>query len=222
LLAMRVIIFANGQFPDPSGHRHLIQSDDLVIGVDGGALHARAVGAWPHVVIGDLDSLEPRLQAELEADGTQFLSYPPEKDETDLELALLYGVERGAEEIIILAALGDRLDQEVANLLLMTHPALADTKVKVVERNQVVFIIRDQATIEGRSGDTVSLIPLSGDAEGVTTEGLKWELHEETLRFGLARGVSNVLLGGEARVSVREGILLCVVIHGHTDSGEEV
>jgi thiamine pyrophosphokinase len=219
---MRVIIFANGEFPDPAAHRHLIQPDDLVIGVDGGTLHARAVGVNPHVVIGDLDSLEADLRAELEAAGTQFTSHPAEKDETDLELALLYAVERGAEEIIILAALGGRLDQEVANLLLMTHPALADIQVQVVEGNQVGFIIRSQATIEGQPGDIVSLIPLRGDAAGVTTEGLKWELHGETLRFGLARGVSNVLLGREARVHVQEGIILCVVIHSRSDSREGV
>ena len=219
---MRVIIFANGRFPDPAAHRHLIQSEDLVVGVDGGTLHARAVGVNPHVIIGDLDSLEPDLRAELEAAGTQFLSHPADKDETDLELALLYAVERGAEEIIILAALGGRLDQEIANLLLLTHPALADTQVKVVEGNQTGFIIRNQATIEGQPGDTVSLIPLRGDAEGVTTEGLRWELHEETLRFGLARGVSNVLLGREARVSVREGILLCVLIQDQSASREGV
>ena len=219
---MRVIIFANGCFPDPAAHRHLIQSEDLVVGVDGGTLHARAVGVNPHVIIGDLDSLEPDLRAELEAAGTQFLSHPADKDETDLELALLYAVERGAEEIIILAALGGRLDQEIANLLLLTHPALADTQVKVVEWNQTGFIIRNQATIEGQPGDTVSLIPLRGDAEGVTTEGLRWELHEETLRFGLARGVSNVLLGREARVSVREGILLCVLIQDQSASREGV
>jgi thiamine pyrophosphokinase len=219
---MRTIIFANGCFPDPAAHRHLIQPEDLVVGVDGGTLHARAVGVNPHVIIGDLDSLEPDLRAELEAAGTQFLSHPADKDETDLELALLYAVERGAEEIIILAALGGRLDQEIANLLLLTHPALADTQVKVVEGNQTGFIIRNQATIEGQPGDTVSLIPLRGDTEGITTEGLKWELHEETLRFGLARGVSNVLLGREARVTVREGILLCVLIHSQSASREGV
>jgi thiamine pyrophosphokinase len=169
------------------------------------------------VVVGDLDSLNPSLQEELEAAGTRILPHSPDKDETDLELALLHAAQQGAQEIIILAALGGRLDQTVANLLLLNHPALVHVSVRIVEGDQIAFLIRDEATIEGRPSDTVSLIPLAGDARGVATEGLRWSLDEETLRFGLARGVSNTLLGRRARVRVREGILLCVVTRGRFD-----
>ena len=210
---MRAVIFANGRFPDPAAHRHLIRPDDLIVAADGGTAHARALGLAPHVIIGDLDSLEPGLRAELAEAGTQFLAHPPAKDETDLELALLYAVQQGAEEILILGALGGRIDQTVANLLLLAHPTLAWVRARVVEGNQTAFLIRGEALIEGAPGDTVSLIPLGGDARGVTAEGLRWPLHDDTLRFGPARGVSNVLLGRQARVRVREGTLLCVVIH---------
>jgi len=208
---MRAVIFANGEFPDPQAHRGLLRPDDLLIAADGGAAHARAAGATPHVVVGDMDSLPPSLRDELAAAGTRFVTRPAAKDETDLELALLYAVEQGAREILVLAALGGRLDQLVANLLLLAHPALTGATVRLVEGPQSAFLIRDQARIEGQPGDTVSLIPLGGDAHGVTTAGLRWPLHDETLRFGPARGVSNVLLGREARVTVREGVVVCVV-----------
>ncbi|MGD1995662.1 MAG: thiamine diphosphokinase [Anaerolineae bacterium] len=215
---MRAVIFANGLFPEPEAHRHLLQPDGeaaepLIIAVDGGAIHAQAAGAIPDVAIGDLDSLDVELRTQLETEGTRFIPHPPAKDETDLELALLYAAQEGADEILILAALGGRLDQTFANVLLLSHPALAEIQVRIIERNQTAFLILDQAIIEGKPGDTVSLIPLGGDAHGVTADkGLKWPLHDETLHFGLARGVSNVLLGRQARVRVREGILLCVVI----------
>ncbi|HEC33800.1 MAG TPA: thiamine diphosphokinase [Chloroflexi bacterium] len=211
---MRAVIFANGCFPNPAAHRHLPRPDDLIVAADGGAAYARAVGVTPHVVIGDMDSLEPDLRAELKAAGTRFLIHPPAKDETDLELALLYAVEQGAQEILVLAALGERLDQTVANFLLLSHPALAGVRVRIVEQEQTILLIRDEAVIEGHPGDTVSLIPLGGDARGVTAAGLRWPLHGETLRFGPARGISNVLLGREARVHVQEGTLLCVIIRG--------
>ncbi|HIE37724.1 MAG TPA: thiamine diphosphokinase [Anaerolineales bacterium] len=217
---MRAVIFANGRFPDPAAHRHLLRPDDLVVAADGGAAHARALGVTPYVVIGDLDSLEPDLRAELAEAGAQFLTRSPAKDETDLELALLYAVRQGAEEVLILGALGGRIDQTVANLLLLAHPALAGVRVRVIEGAQTAFLIRDEALIEGRPGDTVSLIPLGGDARGVTAEGLRWPLREGTLRFGPARGVSNILLGRQARVHVREGMLLCVITH-HPNPEEE-
>ena len=210
---MRALIFVNGDLPDAATARRLAEKADLVVAADGGSRHALALGITPHVVVGDLDSLEPSLRAKLAEAGTRFLPYPSEKDETDLELALLYAVEQGAEEVLVLGALGRRIDQTLANLLLLAHPALAGVSVRVIAGQQEVFLIHDEALIEGRPGDTVSLIPSGGDVYGVTAEGLKWPLADETLRFGPARGVSNLLLGREARVRVREGFLLCVVIH---------
>ena len=218
---MRAIIFANGEFPDPQGAYNLLRPDDLIIAADGGTQHALAAGVMPHIVIGDLDSLAPDEQARVEAAGTRIIRFSPRKDETDLELALLHAAGAGATEIVILAALGGRLDQTIANLLLLALPELSGLDVHIVEGAQTVFLVRDEALIEGQIGDTVSLIPLGGDAVGVTTEGLEWPLHEETLRFGPARGVSNVLAVERARVRVRRGLLLCVVTHANRQVGGE-
>jgi len=200
---MRAIIFANGEFTDPQGARDLLRPADLVIAADGGTRHALAAGVCPHVIIGDLDSLSPDEQARLEVGAgpasSHIVRFSPSKDETDLELALLYAVCEGVTEIVILAALGGRLDQTIANLLLLALPELRGGG--------------DERLIEGQPGDIVSLIPLGGDAVGVTAEGLEWPLHEDSLRFGPARGVSNVLAAEQARVRVRQGVLLCVVTH---------
>jgi len=213
---MRVVVFANGEFADPQGARDLLRPDDLIIAADGGTQYALAVGVIPHAVIGDLDSLPPADQARLKTAGSQIILFSSRKDETDLELALLHAVREGATEIVILAALGGRLDQTIANVLLLSLPELSRLNVRIVEGPQTAFLIRDgrdDALIEGQPGDTVSLIPLGGDAVGVTTEGLEWPLHEDSLRFGPARGVSNVLTAQIARVRVRRGLLLCVVTH---------
>jgi thiamine pyrophosphokinase len=216
---MRAIIFANGELSDPSGVRDLLRPDDLIIAADGGTHHALAVGVSPHIVIGDLDSLSPDVQAQAEAAGARIIHFAPRKDETDLELALLHAAQVGATKIIILAALGGRLDQTIANLLLLTLPELRGIDVRIVEGHQAAFLIPagdNGVLIEGQPGDTVSLIPLKGDAEGVTVEGLEWSLHDDTLRFGPARGVSNVLAARQARVRIRRGLLLCVVTQGGT------
>ncbi len=215
---MRAVIFANGEFPDPQGTRGLLRPDDLVIAADGGTHHALTVGVAPDVIIGDLDSLSREEQARVEAAGSQIVRFSPRKDETDLELALLHAAREGATEILILAALGGRLDQTVANVLLLSLPELEGLDVRIVGDAQEAFLIRDEALIVGQPGDTVSLIPLGGDAVGVTAEGLEWSLHGDTLRFGPARGVSNTLTAEQARVRVRQGSLLCVVTHTNTQN----
>jgi len=214
---MRAIIFANGEFSHPGRVRALLRPDDLVIAADGGTRHALDAGAPPDVVIGDLDSISPDERARVEAAGSQVIRFSPRKDETDLELALLHAARAGATEIVVLAALGGRLDQTIANLLLLALPELEGLDARIVEGPQTAFLIRagsagdDAVRIEGEPGDTLSLIPLGGDAVGVTAEGVEWPLHEDTLRFGPARGVSNVLTGDRARVGLRQGLLLCVV-----------
>jgi thiamine pyrophosphokinase len=210
---MRALVFANGEFTDPQQARDLIRPDDLVIAADGGTRHALAIGVTPQVVIGDLDSISPGDLARLEGTGARVERHSPRKDETDLELALQYAAREGATEIIILAALGGRLDQTIANILLLALPELEGIDVRVVGGAQEALLICDEALIAGQPGDTVSLIPLGGDAEGVTAEGLEWPLSKDTLRFGPARGVSNVLTGKQAYVRLQQGSLLCVITH---------
>ena len=211
---MRAVIFANGELRDVGAARGALQQGDYVIAADGGTRHALVVGVVPHVIVGDMDSLTAAERERAELAGAQLLSFPARKDETDLELALEHAADTGATSILILAALGGRLDQTIANVMLLALPVLRGIDVCIIEGGQTAFLIDEGsgvATVAGRPGDTVSLIPLGGDARGVTAEGLEWPLHETTLRFGPARGVSNVLAAEQASVSVRRGRLLCVV-----------
>lgn len=219
---MRAVIFANGELGNPQCVQALLRSDDFIIAVDGGTRHALAAEAMPHVVVGDLDSLAIADKRRVEGAGVRIISFPPEKDETDLELALLHAVSRGAREIVVLAALGGRLDQTIANLHLLALPELSGVDVRIIDGAQTAFLIRGGQTaalVEGQPGDTVSLIPLGGDAVGVRAAGLQWTLDDETLCFGPARGISNVRLAGQARLSVRRGMLLCVVIAQRQSEG---
>jgi thiamine pyrophosphokinase len=214
----RAVIFANGELPDPAAVAPLLMPDDWIIAADGGTGHALACGRRPDLVIGDLDSLPEGARAELEKEGTRFIQHPAAKDETDLELALLHVATNGVNEVLVLSALGGRLDQTLANIQLLARPELRLLRVRIVNGDESACLIQDEATIEGSAGDRVSLIPMGGDAQGVQTRGLAWELRGETLRFGEGRGVSNVMTAREAHVQVASGQLLCV--HSRNSGGE--
>ncbi len=210
---MRAVIFANGTFEEPEQARDMLRADDLIIAVDGGTLYAWEVGVDPGLVVGDLDSLTAEEQQRLESSGVEVSDFPARKDQTDLELALHRAVSEGVSGILIFGALGGRLDQTIANLLLLTLPELSRVDLRIVDGNQEAFVIHDETRIEGQPGDTVSLIPLGGDAVGITSSGLEWGLDDDRLHYGSTRGVSNVLTAEEASVCVRQGLLLCVVTH---------
>ncbi len=117
-------------------------------------------------------------------------------------------MERGFQEIIIFGALGGRLDHTLANVLLLALPRFAAVQIRIVDDHEEALLVRDGSavTVEGRPGDTVSLLPLGGDARGVTTAGLAWALDGDTLRFGSSRGVSNEMTGSTARIAVQRGL----------------
>lgn len=214
-VARRALVFANGDLNDgPAVQRALAEAGAgaWVFAADGGARLALACGRAPSVVIGDMDSLPGPALAELEAQGADIRRYPPAKDETDLELALLAAVAQGITWMRVIGAVGDRLDQTLANLMLLTLEGLAGRDVRLVAGRQTLWLIGPgEHALGGATGDTISLIPLAGDAQGVRTTGLAYSLRGETLRFGPARGVSNVVTDGGARVSLERGWL--VVVH---------
>jgi thiamine pyrophosphokinase len=216
----RIIIIANGQLSDSSDLRQRLGPADRIICADGGAHHARRMGLTPDIVVGDMDSLDPGLRAELKAAGVRFEVHPAHKDETDLELALRLAVAEGATDIEIWAMLGGRLDQTMANLLLLTRPEWDAARLLMVDGNQIVWPVRSgqETTIEGKSGDILSLIPLSHVVVGVTLDGVEWPLQTATLRFGSTLTVSNRLTTPLAHLRVENGLLL--VIHQSIDVQE--
>ena len=209
---MTVLVFANGDVMQYEWIRPYLAGADVTIAANGGLRHLRRLAHVPDIVIGDLDSLPDEV-----GDGPQIIRYPAAKDETDLELALLHAVSHYDGRILVFGALGGRLDQTLANILLLAHPAFRGRRVQLMEEHQRAWLItadEPQALIQGQVGDKVSLIPLGGDVQLAETRGLRWPLREEMLLFGPARGVSNVMTGEEAEVTVKNGRLLCVHIQG--------
>jgi thiamine pyrophosphokinase len=208
---MRAVIIAGGQ-TEGEGWQRWVRADDWIIGADGGAARALAWGLVPDLVIGDMDSLPESARSCLEARGCRFVEHPRAKDQTDLELALQFAVEEGAREIVVMGALGGRIDHTLANVLLLALPSLTGVSIRLAEGEQEALLARSGETIrlEGAPGELVSLLPLGGDAHGISTQGLAWALHGDTLHFGSSRGVSNEMTSTEARVQVGEGRLLVV------------
>jgi len=126
---------------------------------------------------------------------------------------LYYAIEHGVGDILILGALGGRIDQTLANVLLLALPELRYVKAKILGGRQEVSLISGEAIIEGLAGDTLSLLPLTEKVTGIYTEGLEYPLKNDTLYLGPARGVSNVLAAPQARVRIGQGLLLAVIIH---------
>jgi len=212
-MAQRAIVLSNGEINELATVRQRVRDwgEALVIAADNGVRFAGPLGLFPDIILGDMDSLDPDLRGLFDIERVTVIQVPAEKDETDLELALLEAAGQGAEHIVVLGGVGGRIDMTLSNVLLLTHPDLAGVRVELWAANQTLWIIRPPGgDVSGQPGDTLSLIPIGGDATNITTQNLHYPLHDETLTFGPARGISNVLTAAQVRIDLGGGLLLAV------------
>ena len=209
---MRAVIFANGVIEDYSNLHSLLRGDDLLIAADGGAAHCDMIGLRPHIVIGDMDSISPHLREDLSSKGVEFIIFEKDKDQTDLELAISYAKKQGVMDLILFGLTGNRIDQTLANLLLLARDEWGKMTIAAIDGPDQLFFLRgrQECSIDGNPGDLLSLIPLTEKVEGVSSQGLRWHLANAALYLGSTRGISNEMLSTSARVSIRDGKLLLV------------
>ena len=201
---------------DPRDRAHL-GGAELIVAADGGT---RALERWnfvPHAIVGDLDSLGIDRAAEFAALGVTVVPYAPEKDESDLELAIAYAIAAKADDIVLLGTLGgDRFDHEIANTLLIAADGFRGLRLRAVRGGTTMRALHGGETLDlsGAAGDLVTLLAVRGDVEGVRTHRLKYPLAGETLHFGAARGLSNIVVSAGATVSCDRGVLLVIETNG--------
>jgi thiamine pyrophosphokinase len=185
---------------------------DYVIAADSGLHSAIDLGLRVNLVIGDMDSVDPAVLISAAANGVTVQRLPHDKDATDTELALLAAVAYGSQQIVLVTGGGGRLDHQLGILSAMQHQALKDCDVSALWDTARIQLLRGPGlcTIHGKVGEVVGLIAQHGDALGVTTDGLKWPLNDETLEAHSSRGVSNELVATTATISLAHGQLFVI------------
>ena len=207
----RIVLFANGDLPEPENIARWINKDDFLIAVDGGLNHITNLGLKPNLIIGDLDSVKEEKLNQFRKLNVKIEKYPVDKDQNDLELAIQAAVNMNPKTIWIVAALGNRIDQTLANIFLLTREDLEAIDTHLFDGVRDVFLIRNEAAIKGNTGQRVSLIPIQGPVKGIRTEGLHYPLNNETLYPDQTRGISNRISNPTARISIEDGLLLCII-----------
>ena len=204
-----VLVVTGGEPVRPSC-RPVLPAADVVVAADSGLDHAALLGLRADVVVGDFDSVDPATLARAEAAGAVVHRHPVAKEATDLELALRVAAGFGPQRVVVTGGAGGRFDHELANVLLLCADDFAGVDVEAWVGPAHLTVVRTSCRLLGSPGDLVSLLPVGGPARGVRTEGLRYPLRDEDLAAGTSRGVSNELVGTEARVTLRSGVLLAV------------
>lgn len=199
---MRALVIAHGEPPSDDLFRSLAADAALCVAADGGVEHALRLGIPVDAVVGDLDSVSLEARAALPPAALHKVFNP---DTTDLQKAIEFCIARGANEVLVAAVGGGRADHALANLsVLMVFRGLAD--LRVVDDDFEVSLIEHTAVIDAPPGTVVSLVAI-GQAQGVTTTGLRWDLTDYPLAFS-PYGIHNEVRVPPATVSVTSGDVL--------------
>lgn len=228
----RVIVFANGDYSQRAVQQANINEQDLIVAVDGGAVHAMNAGLRPHVLIGDLDSLPAALRSQL-LDQTvdnntastlprqhlsvKCVSFPSEKDSSDLELALeqlqqntLF--DRSIDEVLLLGVSGGRTDHALFNWLLLLAKPWSFTLRAIDDTVSGIVVTPSRALSSSVDpGITFSVLAATEIARGLTVTGVKYPLHNAELMPGSTLGLSNETSDTVLNVSLTEGRVLVML-----------
>jgi thiamine pyrophosphokinase len=180
---------------------------DLVICADGGYLRAVSAGIVPNVLMGDFDSCGIEQVQDLDK-----IVYPVRKDDTDLILALRYAVEQGCKKAVVLGCFGGRLDHTVGNLQSIAFGWKLGLHVTLMDARNRAFPVGTGTTVIPREKDCyISFFCFGENCEGITYQGLSYPLTNAVLKADYPLGVSNEFVEEEAVVSLKKGLLLCII-----------
>jgi thiamine pyrophosphokinase len=204
---MNAVILCDGEYPLKLTIEAELKRADLFIVADGGAYAARSLGLKPDVIIGDLDSYE------ITGSETAEVIHDPDQETNDLEKALHYARKKRAGHISIFGATGKRLDHTLKNLsvLLQFNPVFESIRIK--DRFSTIRLIESPFKEDFPLNTTVSLFPLSGRVEGITTRGLKYPLKRGVLENGVQDGSSNETVRKTVEIEFEKGDLLLIINH---------
>lgn len=205
----RAVILGGGTVSPPDAA--LVRKSDFLICCDGGLRWARRFRLSPSLLVGDLDSVSPALLKWVRERKIPVRKYPQKKDKTDLEIGIEEALSRHPREILLLGALNGRKDHELCNLFLLEKIASAGSEGKIVSGKLEISLVTGERRISGRKGNLVTLIPVTERVTGVRTEGLQYRLKGETLFRACSRGLSNLMTGLKAVITMERGKLFLFI-----------
>ena len=207
---MKGLIICGGSVEDTQYLKRYLNDIDLVICADRGGMYAKQMGIMPHLLLGDMDSIPKDVLNYYKENKVEMELFPSEKDMTDSEIAIWRAVSMGCDELVIMGAVGSRIDHSMANICMLKKLLEKNIKAVIVNKNNEIRLINDSIELTKDEGYCVSLLPLTKKVTGITTKGLYYSLNDGELEMGISLGVSNEFVDDVAKITIKEGLLLVI------------
>ena len=203
---MITYIFGASDIEDYSYLKSINFEGSYIICADGGTKHLKELNLIADVVIGDFDSSSDYKKYENK------ITYPKEKDDTDLGLAINYASDNGFNECVGIGCLGNRLDHTYANIALLKYAFNKGVNLELIDDNTKVFLVNEKKEILKEDFKYVSIFPFENNVKGINLTGFKYPLNEATLTSDYPLGISNEILDEKGIIEVNDGNLIVMLI----------
>lgn len=203
----KCIILANGRAPAKSVVRYLkLAGYSFLICADGGTDTAKKLRLTPDVIIGDFDSVKPETLSFFRSK-TEIIQIKRQND-TDVEKSLKYAVGKKYDEVVLLGAIGDRLDHSFCNLGIVIK-FFDKIKVRIISDKSILTPYKENVEIPAVKGETISLYGFN-DKTKITSTGLKYPLKKTSLPFGKRESTSNVAVRDTVKLKIEGGMIFVI------------
>ncbi|HOX24637.1 MAG TPA: thiamine diphosphokinase [Candidatus Krumholzibacteria bacterium] len=205
----RAVILCDGPPPPPGVLEYWLGGADLFVCTDAAGHPYDELPVPPQIVIGDFDALAGRVLDGRA--GPKFLRVD-EQETTDSEKALLYLLDQGFTEAVLVGAVGWRLDHTLYNTMLLERFAGRMRLAIAGLRADGVRLAPGQTVSWSLDlGTNFSLLPLRGQSRGVTIDGAKYPLLDGDLGPDGVGGISNRVTYDPLLIRAGDGPLLVLV-----------
>ncbi|MCU7494228.1 MAG: thiamine diphosphokinase [Ignavibacteria bacterium] len=203
----KCVIIANGKAPKKTIFPFLKQKGySTLICADGGANSAKRLNIIPDYIIGDLDSIQPGTMSFYE--GKTIIKRVKSQDDTDVEKCLKFAIKHHFSECVLTGVIGDRLDHSFSNLgIVLRFSSLIS--LKVISERSFLTVHKGEFCLRTVPGETISIYAFDKKTK-ISSKGLKYELLNETLPYGLRESTSNEATCDEVRLKVKGGLIFII------------
>lgn len=182
----------------------------IVIGVDRGALWLVKHGVGLDVAIGDFDSVTKKEKQLVHDHAGRYIEYLPQKDETDLELAIEEAIRLKPKSVVIYGALGRRFDHALSAIQMLTKLGSHNIYGEIVDNFNKINIVRRLMTVTKDSVyPYISIISL-GSKACVSLKGFTYNVSRKQFLPDESLGISNQIEKKTAQIIVHHGEILVV------------
>ncbi len=205
------LIIANGAACSNELLGQLLEWNPFIMVLDKAIYKILERGIKVDVLLGDFDAGIDIEEIRREQYPIEIV-YTPNQNQTDLEKGIEYLVQQGHHAANILWATGLRADHTLNNLSSMAKYKQQISLVMLDDWSKI-FCLKNEFEQWYPGSTNISLMPVS-KVIGVTTSGLKYNLHHEDLELGVRTSSSNQKEeDGFVKITHKEGNLFLMQCH---------